>query len=158
MPTAVPGGAESLKGCHRMGGGGGDGRIFPKPFVPFCFIKTFRMNLIQAGSFSLDIPLMLNINRSHVSGKTSSPFDSTTTVPRSTGRGERTTLQLLIRLFCLICHVAIWRPATGQNCHVARWSTENKLLLGKISVSRWRPLQLPRDKDGALLPAKTCDK
>ncbi len=109
----------------------GDGLIFPKANVPLSFKKTFRMNLISAESFSLDIPLMLDINRSHVSGKTASPFDSTTTVPWSSGR-ERTTFQLLTFLFCLICHVARWRPATGENCHVAKWSTKAKFLLGKI--------------------------
>ncbi len=50
LPIAVRGGAESLKGSHKMG----DGRIFLKTFAPLSFIKTFRMDLISARSISLD--------------------------------------------------------------------------------------------------------
>jgi hypothetical protein len=49
-PTAVPDGVESFKGSHGMG----DFRIFLKISVPLALINTYQMNIISAGSISLE--------------------------------------------------------------------------------------------------------
>jgi hypothetical protein len=46
----VSGGGESFHGSHRMG----EGRIFRKISAPLSLINIYRMNLISAGSISLD--------------------------------------------------------------------------------------------------------
>jgi hypothetical protein len=51
LPTAAQDGAITLKGSHRMRTGG----FFYKNSAPLSLAKAFRMNLILAGSISLDI-------------------------------------------------------------------------------------------------------
>ncbi len=50
LPTAAQDGAVTLNGSHSMG----DGRIFLQISVPYSLMTTYRMNLISAGSVSLD--------------------------------------------------------------------------------------------------------
>jgi len=50
LSTAVQDDTESLKGSHKMG----DGQISTKFSAPLSLINTYQMNVISAGSFSLD--------------------------------------------------------------------------------------------------------